>query len=375
MFCRDAPSEEALRLMVREKRGFDGIYKTNRYGRYNCDSPKGLVDSALIASNMNEPDFVVVTGDLAGHVLSRDHVIEALKYSVSKIKETYKMPMIFSLGNDDFYPNYSRNVTMKDWLTVLYPIYETLLPSEQAKHTFAYGGYFSHQIGSLTIVSLNSVLYSPNFMPEITDDPLGQFSWLEGVLQSSNRVYIIGHMPPASIVWNHENQWRGEYITKYFDLISKYQHKIAGQLYGHTHRDDFKIYSKDDKVTFSLLLSPSISPNSFTNPSFRYYIYNRSDYSLIDYINYYLDLLLVNQSGPEWKVEYDYSTAYDEEDLSPGSLAKLYNKMENDADLFSNWFKRYSVLYNSERLQYLCAIRYPNTEEYAKCIEEVTPQK
>jgi len=62
-----------------------------------------------------------------------------------------------------------------------------------------------------------------------------------------------------------------------------------------------------------MIIHPSISPNHFTNPGFRYYQYNLGQKSplIADYTHYYADLFLANHfNKTTWTSEYSFSDAY-----------------------------------------------------------------
>jgi len=181
--------------------------------------------------------------------------------------------------------------------------------------------------------------------------------------------YIIGHIPPCSVVWNDEEQWNAEYIKTYANLTKKYSSIIAGQLFGHTHRDDFKMFFSDNNPYGALLLSTSISPNSDSNPSYRVFTYDPYDYYKIkDYTHYYTDLFVAKEDTIDWYKEYTFTEAYKGKDVGTKSLRELLNRMYEDSEEFLNWESRFAVSYSTVRLKYYCSIRYPDREEYLKCI-------
>ena len=73
-----------------------------------------------------------------------------------------------------------------------------------------------------------------------------------------------------------------------------------GQLYGHTHQDDFHLQILDtsneeaEKASTKsfLLIAPSISPIFSNNPAFRVMSLDTDQEALVDYDQYYLDLVI-----------------------------------------------------------------------------------
>ena len=96
---------------------------------------------------------------------------------------------------------------------------ETVLRPSDA-WTFLRGGYYSRNVnnGMLTILSLNTVLYSSNFSPNAVnvDDPGLQFSWLRKMLKycrdNGTQALIVGHIPPAVGSYRHTQLWYEIYI-------------------------------------------------------------------------------------------------------------------------------------------------------------------
>ena len=86
--------------------------------------------------------------------------------------------------------------------------------------TFLRGGYYSRNIhdGTLTVLSLNTVLYSTFFnpVPKNVDDPGLQFEWMRKMLtycrQNGAQAVIVGHIPPAVGSFRHTQLWKEGYV-------------------------------------------------------------------------------------------------------------------------------------------------------------------
>jgi len=324
-------------------------------------------------------DGTIRTGDFIGHYLPSGIIVETLKQTVSMLKEYFPTEkIIFALGNNDFYPNYAEgldSVEIQSWLHTIAPFMDVLLPVN-ARSTFRIGGYFSYDIDKyFSIIAINTVIYSPrhkNYSNSIPD-PLDQFAWLESQLvqaiEEDKKLYIIGHIPPCSIVWNNEEQWYSEYVKKYNNLTKIYSDVIAAQVFGHTHRDDFKLFSENNKPFSSLVISSSLSPNSNTNPSYRIYSYSDGSYALDDYSHYYTDLFTVRETL-HWNKEYTFSDAYSKSDVGTSSLSELSESIYKNPELYLQWQSRYDALYSPIRKNYYCSIKYTIREEYLNCIGE-----
>lgn len=95
-----------------------------------------------------------------------------------------------------------------------------LTPNDE--QTFLRGGYYSRNFhdGTLTVLSLNTVLYSGNFSPapKNEDDPGWQFQWMRKMLsycrENGTQAIIVGHLPPAVGSFRHTQIWKDIYIQK-----------------------------------------------------------------------------------------------------------------------------------------------------------------
>ncbi|MEJ1286776.1 sphingomyelin phosphodiesterase acid-like 3A [Cricetulus griseus] len=123
---------------------------------------------------------------------------------------------------------------------------------EEAISTLRKGGFYSQKVANnpdLRIISLNTNLYyGPNVMTLNKTDPANQFEWLENTLNSSlqnkEKVYIIAHVPVGYLPYATDTPAvRQYYNEKLVDIFRKYSSVIAGQFYGHTHRDSLMVLS------------------------------------------------------------------------------------------------------------------------------------
>eukprot|EP01126_Amoeba_proteus_P039840 TRINITY_DN4220_c0_g1_i8.p1 TRINITY_DN4220_c0_g1~~TRINITY_DN4220_c0_g1_i8.p1 ORF type:complete len:191 (-),score=32.05 TRINITY_DN4220_c0_g1_i8:310-882(-) len=165
---------------------------------------------------------------------------------------------------------------------------------------------------------------------------------------------------------------KGKYLKK-FQKKKRNLITCKGQLFSHTHRDLFAVGNETSMQ--SLLCTPSLSPNTFTNPSFRLFLYSdakKNSISFYDYLQYYAELsqpVLTNSGILEWKLEYDFDSAYKESSLGTNSLLDLLHKLENDTELYSLWRARFEVLFSMDRLKYLCALSNAAREDYLQCLQ------
>ena len=76
--------------------------------------------------------------------------------------------------------------------------------------------------------------------------------------------------------------------------------------------------------------------------------YNLGEAHFSDMDQYYLDLDRANEKGvAEWKLLYKLSETYAVPDLSVGSMEKVLNQLQGNADVFRTYY-RYNTLGHEE---------------------------
>eukprot|EP01096_Ripella_sp_DP13-Kostka_P000610 TRINITY_DN10663_c0_g3_i2.p1 TRINITY_DN10663_c0_g3~~TRINITY_DN10663_c0_g3_i2.p1 ORF type:complete len:472 (+),score=143.08 TRINITY_DN10663_c0_g3_i2:110-1417(+) len=379
------------------------------YGQYGCDPPFGLIQAAvneMKVINAN-PDFIVFTGDMAGHSMPPEVTLSAIDNVTQTIIQSFpKTPFIPTIGNNDLPQDYFLSVVPNaPWLKKLAEIWSPLFPSSTQKSSFTYGGYYSHDLAinggsSLKVIALNTVLYSIKHDPNTTSitDPLGQFSWLSSQLSEARanhqKVYITGHIPPGSSPYKDEEFWFQPYVSQYFNITVPYSDVIEICLFGHLHRDDFRVvynssvedgafsieveggvavvFNEDDKPVpvSAMLLSPSLSPVSDTNPTIRLVFYDQSHLGVLDYYQYYADLFkAITKGSIEWSLEYSFDKSYGFSEISASTVSSLLENIIQDPRLFNEWIARRVSQFNSSRLKFYCSMAALNRDRFVECAE------
>ncbi|KAF4025089.1 hypothetical protein G4228_017119 [Cervus hanglu yarkandensis] len=271
----------------------------------------------------------------------------------------------------------------KPWLT------------EEAVTTLKKGGFYTQKVSNnpkLRIISLNTNLYyGPNSMTLNQTDPANQFEWLENILnisqQNKEKVYIIAHVPVGYLPFARDvTAMRKYHNEKLIDIFRKYSDIIAGQFYGHTHRDSIMVLSdKKGNPVNSLFVAPAVTPvrsaleKLTNNPGVRLFQYDPRDYKLLDMLQYYLNLTDANLKGESnWKVEYNLTQAYDIEDLQPKSLYKLAKQFAiQESKQFIKYYKYFFVSYDSSvicqgkcKIFQICAIMNLDVISYTDCLRQ-----
>ena len=315
---------------------------THPFGDYGCDAPQDLVELVLErSSSLENVDFVIITGDFVRHgtdalpnpMNTTQHILSTVSDLIKKYHPT--IPVIASLGNNDVTPDYYLDVDHpEEMLTMVTNGLSTLLGDDNAD-AFRLGGYYAQNVTSLmTILSMNTVLYSINRQPQpqtVQPDPLGQFQWMEEQLyiakQAQRHVYILGHIPPSIGSYRHTQLWQEHYLETYYQIVANYADIIKGHLFGHIHTDEFRFHGG-----IPLLMASSITPIYGSNPSVRLVSYNVETSEVTDYEVHYVDLAETinnNNTALAWKRGESFCQAFGLPDMSVASLQTILDNLKN----------------------------------------------
>ena len=255
-------------------------YSTPKFILISGDSIRHGVDLLFNdGSDFNEgaegrnDNIVEQTAHAPWHQQAMDKAGEILHELISMVEVAFpESEVIVSLGNNDVVPDYylelleeddniENNALKKGSSTTLTPetagmlgvvynalsidnsstanINSTTLPelslgdpvpsntglvlTSNDQPSFLRGGYYSRTLhnGALTILSLNTVLYSGIFQPTPrtkngVEDPGKQFSWMKEMLskcrESRTQAIIVGHIPPTVGSFRHTQLWKDIYI-------------------------------------------------------------------------------------------------------------------------------------------------------------------
>lgn len=372
------------------------------FGDVLCDSPYMLILSAFkfIKNLEQDTSFMIWTGDSPPHVpvhlLSTEIVINVIANMTAIIQDLFPKLQVFpALGNHDYWPQDQLPINTSRVYEAVANFWKPWL-NEDAIATFTKGGFYSQKVApdqNLRIISLNTNLYySPNTVTQNMSDPANQFEWLENTLnlsqQNNEKVYIIAHVPVGYLPYaKSTTAMREVYNEKLIEIFRKYSDIIAGQFYGHTHRDSIMILSdKKGNPVNSLFVAPAITPmksvleKQTNNPGIRLFQYDPHDYKLLDMLQYYLNLTDANLKGDaNWKVEYNLTDTYGIEDLQPKSLYGLAKQfaIKNSAQ-FMKYYNYFFVSYDNigickgrcKTLQ-VCSIMNLDHASYLDCIKNI----
>lgn len=388
----------------------------NSYGTVGCDPPPSLVQSAMAAAKEligSEAEFVVNTGDFSRHGMenlqdpSKD-VVGIIGAVSGMIKAKFPtVPLLFgTLGNDDnpenYYTNITTNLPSNPWFSEVGRTFvgkKVMDPS--AESTYRYGGYHAREMGGLRFLAIATVMYSHKHIPKdqnVEDDPFGQFAWLREELQKAAdagvKVWIVGHVPPGIETFGYSAMWQDKFLKQYLDIVQDevLGSAIAAQLFGHVHKEEFRVLPKTPAGGGPILLSASVSPVYYNNPSFRLVEYSPWTGRLLTYRTYWAEM--TTGSAPlSWKLGYDMATEYSTfKKLGLGvtaapfqELAEKFLSGSSDYSEYSGWYatqlpsnlQKYipdpgdnsieAAYKRDRRQQYVCALTVLDQDGYEDC--------
>ncbi|KAJ6234068.1 sphingomyelin phosphodiesterase [Anaeramoeba flamelloides] len=382
----------------------DPAYNTSQdcgyYGRYGCDPPIQTLKAVLKGMKKygSQSKFLLVLGDFSSHWAgTKENVDKDIQTVCSTIVEEFpNLPVFPVIGNAEGYPDYNMSfVNNNPRLVELAQFWSKWLKEgSDQRTTFEKGGYYMVDLKTIednlnfNLIVLNTVYYStfhtPTTLPDgtVPEDPGDQLQWLETQLKnlkkSKKKTLIVYHIPPGGNGYDNSLNWNSQYEKKYIELITKYSEEILGMMSGHYHTDDFMLVNDENgKLVSSNFISPSITLNHDTNPSFRKIYFDRSTKKIVDYDQYFFDLRLANRhaqtsngedSDIKWNLGYSFKDAYHVDDATPTSLQTVIQNMENDPVESTLWHARKHVFYWDEKPGYLCSMQYTLNDDFQKCV-------
>lgn len=404
------------------------IEPASTFGSFLCDSPIVLVNNTLkqIAKTLDDKKFkfTLFTGDLVDHDkihANPETTMDAEKLGFGMIKHFLGgIPVYSAMGNHDTFPYgqlapekydtinaYSYNSKLMSDLWVG----DGWLPEEDRQEIKShYSGFSTVTKEGLKIIVLNSNAYYQNnlwaYINMATDlDPFGNWEFLINELveseKNNQRVWIMSHISSSD---EDALPIQSQIFSKIVERFSPYT--IANIFYGHTHRDQFKIFfssnstSAEDverEVINMAYLAPSVTPRKNYNPSYKYYEIENSTFNVINSYTYYADLDETYVSGgkePVWDHFYSAREIYDEDGEWPSDAPLngtfwnefVLKKLTDDDIDFNQKYIDYQYrntptkpdctskkgkLKDKCKKKNYCEANFDLSEDYLRCIEEV----
>ncbi|KAH3743097.1 sphingomyelin phosphodiesterase acid-like 3 [Pelomyxa schiedti] len=380
----------------------NGTGAAGKYGYFNCDSPEyTLLPSALSFMKQVPSDFLLWLGDSpttyhehpAG-VENSDMIWNNIREVVSDLSTGLPdMDVYPTLGNHDAYPKDRVKPPPNDeYYSQFVSLWKHWLPAA-AIDTVGYSGYYTAVLTpGFRVISLNTLYCDPANVYAMLNqsDHGGQWQWVGDTLKSARanneKVLLIGHIPLGILDIEPVPMWADVCMEHYNNLTQEYHDIIAGQFFGHLHYDTWRIIREESgKPINTAYLVPGFTPRAASssvlapntpgkNPAIRLYHYDTTTFELLDYDQYYTDLLAGNAAGElTWEIEYSAVKYYGLRDLSPASMDELSARLlTEDAtweQFFNVWFvgRIFEGCNTNCRLREACATAHVELRQFLDC--------
>ncbi|KAJ7767552.1 sphingomyelin phosphodiesterase [Mycena olivaceomarginata] len=270
-------------------------------GNSHCDSPVSLADSMLEEIERLNPAFSIFTGDVvegAVWLVDQAEVTADLQAFNAEMAAKLSAPIFPSLGGDSapvnaFARSTSGTTNNSQWVFDTQGTgWEQWINRTAASEVEHDSGSYSAKVPGLNlrIIAVNTQYwYKQNFWLYDSDvfqpDPNGIIAFLVDALQAAedagDRAYIIGHIPLG------KEDTLVDQSNYYDQVLQRYKNTIAGQFFGHSHKDQFEIaYSNYSAQTAENavgvgLIGPALTPTS-GNPAFKLYEIDPDTFEVMD---------------------------------------------------------------------------------------------
>ncbi|MEI8174139.1 MAG: metallophosphoesterase [Deltaproteobacteria bacterium] len=371
------PSPTTFKAFVAtEAAGWANIFKASSivtpsvWGK-DTNYPLFALALSSIRQNLGASPLIILTGDILSHHFAQSFYalygspnppgptdVAAMQTFADKTVAFFleqvrayvgNIPVMFAVGNNDSYYDMGPDST---FLANTAEAYYANCVSGTVDHqafldTFLKGGYYSAQPPgtNLTVISLNTVMFSPDFTSPPDGNDAGsknELAWLDSTLASAKaagkKVWLLVHIPPGANILKtsqdvDENghiatatttmMWNQDVQASFLQILSKYPGLITLNLAGHTHMDEYRIMAPDDVLE----LTPGITPRSGNNPAYKVLTFSSDTSPAADYTIWNYDLAT---DPAQFNSYYTFSTSYAMQGLLDNSLAQLFPELVTD---------------------------------------------
>ncbi|CAI5744290.1 unnamed protein product [Peronospora destructor] len=357
---------------------------------YGDDAPMSLLVSALDYAKklLPNPDFFLYTGDHVVHgKLSDEYIAKAVEKNVDTMARYYStsnsdmmLDITAIIGNADTSPDYTMKVTSPQTeenpaIALISSAWNKAM-SKSNLDWFNHRGYLAYALDdNLTVVTLNTLPYSPSHLPDTSNlpDPFAQFAWLNSTLSklksAGKSAYIVGHIPPIIDSYSGSPMWNETYINMYKRIVSQYTDMIKAQFFGHIHSIEFRLPLtsslstrfrqhgvtvnddyRDSSELVPLFIAAAISPMFLNNPAFMVWDFDDITCEILDFTVYGGNIS--STEAVDWKPLFNASHTYGIRSLNTSEITRFVKRAAADVELLEQYY------FNSKaqsRLQSSCA--------------------
>jgi sphingomyelin phosphodiesterase len=374
--------------------GANATNAASLWGAYTCDLTPPMFKSWLsTVANLQPPvDAVVVTGDLTPHdIWNETAALQLARINAvnSALVSAFKgvAPVFMVLGNHDTVACDLFSTHAKDWLHhddfrwLLDDIGSSWTLPSSALATLRQGGYYAAPIvPGLKLLAINTNAWNENnlyvWLSDTKMTPMVQ--WFAQELAASEasgeKVIVAGHIQLRIATTELLGTVTGEMLK----LFVRYNATIIGQMFGHTHHDEFQLVRPANSsfrapAVGVQFVAPSLTTFTNINPSFRVFELDGNTFQFLDFEQYRANLNeAIKNNGPSWDVAYRATDAYGVPDLTPQSMQSLVDRFINNDTLFAMYaenFQAGTMMRDplSEKKHMICNMLGTTSQDVANC--------
>jgi hypothetical protein len=382
--------------------------KNGKFPDYGKDTNYALLSSSLAEINKAGAGAgcVIVCGDMLCHRFDVKYrlncnpagseapfAIKTIGFLAAMIKEALPgKPVFYVIGNNDSDKGDYNIIPGGAMLTALPDYYDTIAPVKAAASDFKKGGYYELPLPGLDkceLIVLNDVYWHKGYKrPRRVKETAGdvEMKWLKSELDTAaaagKKVFIAMHIPPGidPYMAAKDKGCKGpdgfmlpEYNSEFIEMIRSHGMVVKNIFAGHTHFDDFRIFSDAGNPFMAVSIIPSISPVHGNNPAFEMAIINSSG-EIKDRAVYNMGGYGAGTGASAWGLEYTFCAGYGISDLSPAGMNALAASISAPGAAQDKYYSFYtagntllSILLKKQSAVYDCALVSQNFEGFAAC--------
>ncbi len=384
--------------------------KQGDFPAYMKDTNYRLLLSAIDEISQMSADInsAIIGGDLLCHNFETKYrlsglaagacpsfAIKTIEFIADMIKQALPgKPIYFVMGNNDSDNGDYNIVPGGPMLKNLADYFDTVKADRQAAADFYKGGYYEllfPGVENNELIVLNDVFWHKNYRQakKANNNPGEiEMKWLASKLASDEKngkkAIIAMHIPPGidTFLAAKDKNCKGddgflapEYNKKFFKILKAHIKALKNMFAGHSHFDDFRVFSPSGRPALLTCIIPSISPVHGNNPAFELALI-KNDGDIKDTAVYYLSGFGAKdaQTRAKWALEYTFCDAYRYFDYTPESLFSLTVSMTVDADKLDKYLLYYTVsnptlysLIKEKSRVYECALTSRDFQDFYAC--------
>jgi hypothetical protein len=384
--------------------------KEGKFPEYGRDTNYSLLSSAAgeISRKSAGTMCAIVGGDMICHNFRAKYilsgcdadsfslfVLKTIEFVSLMLKQAMPgIPVYYVIGNNDSDSGDYNIIPGGAMLGALSSVYGAVSTDKRASMDFKKGGYYEMPFPGdekSELIVLNDIFWHKKHKrPDDSKDAAGtaEMKWfaeeLDAAALNGKRVFVAMHIPPGidAYLASKDRNCHGPdgfldpvYNREFIGLIYGHREVVKSIFAGHTHFDDFRVFSDAGKPFATVSIMPSISPVHGNNPGF--------EAALLESNGEIADRAVYNLSGfggkdaetnAKWALEYTFCKEYECPDLSPASLYGVAESIVKNPEMFDRYITFYtagnillsSIIKQQKRI-YECALMSDGFDEYAGC--------